>query len=296
MWPNDQHRVTISAREDGDSDYINASFVDSLWQKKAYIMAQGPIAATVGDFWSMIWEQRVTVIVMVTQLREKEREKCFQYWPLVLGGEGETFGMVHVRLISESLVPDSGDKVVERVLEAKCQGETRVIRHFQLIEWVDHGVPASFAPFRRLVYSADAAWDGQSPMLVHCSAGIGRSGVFVCAHSIWKNIIMSPRPLRESLPFAPGGRQNESLAAAAVPSHLSSSQDSIASAAVSSSSAGSSFNLDDAFDDSRCVNVFFCASQLRQYRPGAVQTPEQYEFIYRAIADLFEDSFRDQSL
>lgn len=205
VWPNDEYRVTIgNSSEDTDCECafsflfafhhcwqdINASFVDSLWQRRAYIMAQGPLVSTVGDFWTMVWEQRMSVIVMVTQLREKDREKCAQYWPDDTGPDSaEDYGPANVVLVSEVL---SSSSIMERVLELRYYGspEVRTVHQVHLLEWVDHSVPKTFAPFCNLVRLAERLHQGDAaPMLVHCSAGIGRSGVFCAVHSIWKNVL-----------------------------------------------------------------------------------------------------------
>ncbi len=142
------------------------------------------MASTANDFWTMIWEHGVKVIVMVTQLREKEREKCFQYWPAEVGGSENAGRTMSVKLVSERMT----DMVVERVLEVRAPltGETRTIYHLQLIEWVDHGVPSSFAPFRMLVVAADKHNDSNAPMLVHWCVTIGQRAS-VCVNCVSPN-------------------------------------------------------------------------------------------------------------
>ncbi|XP_069092760.1 tyrosine-protein phosphatase non-receptor type 9-like isoform X3 [Pleurodeles waltl] len=186
----DQSRVKIGPVEgDQTTDYINASFMDGYKRKNAYIATQGPLPKTFDDFWRMVWEQNVLVIVMTTRVVERGRIKCGQYWPLD-AGKSEDFGHFIVRNIHIELFQDF--KLTHLDLYSKQTGESRNVAHYQYVSWPDFGVPKSASAmldFRAQVKQHQAAavqalgpqWTGHPagpPIVIHCSAGIGRTGTF----------------------------------------------------------------------------------------------------------------------
>ncbi|KAM8721475.1 hypothetical protein ACLKA7_007364 [Drosophila subpalustris] len=186
------HSRVVLAREDGDelSDYINANFVDGYKQKNAYISTQGPLPKTSQDFWRMIWEQHCLVIVMTTRVMERGRVKCGQYWEPTEDSSLE-FGNYHVRTISVECNEDY--TVASLELRNLKTDEIRNVSHWQFTSWPDYGVPSSAMAMlnflqkvrdkqAQLVRSLGDTWAGHvrgPPIVVHCSAGIGRTGTFI---------------------------------------------------------------------------------------------------------------------
>ncbi|XP_019895826.1 tyrosine-protein phosphatase non-receptor type 9 isoform X2 [Esox lucius] len=190
----DQTRVRLRPRRNEKSDYINASFMDGYKQKNAYIGTQGPMEKTYGDFWRMVWEQNVLVIVMTTRTDEGSRKKCGQYWPLEEGGQ-EVYG--HMAVVNQRVDNHSHYNQTTLELHNTENCEQRQVTHFQYLSWPDYGVPTSAVTLidflgavkrqqRRSVKAMGPQWRGHPlgpPMVVHCSAGIGRTGTF-CALDI----------------------------------------------------------------------------------------------------------------
>uniref|UniRef100_A0A8C1IRK1 Tyrosine-protein phosphatase non-receptor type 9 n=2 Tax=Cyprinus carpio TaxID=7962 RepID=A0A8C1IRK1_CYPCA len=185
----DQTRVRLKR-----SDYINASFMDGYKQKNAYIGTQGPLEKTYGDFWRMVWEQSVLVIVMTTRTDEGGRRKCGQYWPKEEGGQ-EVYG--HIAVVNHRVDKHAHYNQTTLELHNTETFEQRQVTHFQFLSWPDYGVPSSAlslidflgAVKHQQQWAAQAfssQWRGHPlglPMVVHCSAGIGRTGTF-CALDI----------------------------------------------------------------------------------------------------------------
>ncbi|XP_078248924.1 receptor-type tyrosine-protein phosphatase F isoform X10 [Pogona vitticeps] len=159
------------------SDYINASFVDGYRQQKAYIATQGPLAETTEDFWRMLWEHNSTIVVMLTKLREMGREKCHQYWPAERSARYQYFVVDPMAeynmpqyILREFKVTDARD------------GQSRTIRQFQFTDWPEQGVPKTgegFIDFIGQVHKTKEQFGQDGPITVHCSAGVGRTGVFI---------------------------------------------------------------------------------------------------------------------
>ncbi|CAH3145236.1 unnamed protein product [Porites lobata] len=170
------------------SNYIHANYMDGYKQPKAYIATQGPLPNTKSDFWQMLWEQQVYVIVMVTRCFERSRMKCIQYWPE--NSETNQFETVDVTHQETLEFEDHVERTFS--LRHKKSGETRRITHFQMTSWPDYGVPSSAESCLHViglvreaqtdaVQALGSRWKGHPrgpPILVHCSAGIGRTGTF----------------------------------------------------------------------------------------------------------------------
>ncbi|XP_047669386.1 protein tyrosine phosphatase receptor type Fa isoform X6 [Tachysurus fulvidraco] len=172
----DHSRVVLSPIDAiPGSDYINANYIDGYRKQNAYIATQGPLPETVSDFWRMLWEQRSSTIVMMTRLEEKSRVKCDQYWP---SRGTETYGMIQVTLLDT--VELATYSVRTFTMYKSGSSEKREVRQFQFMVWPDHGVPEYPTPilaFMRRVKSCNPPDAG--PMVVHCSAGVGRTGCFI---------------------------------------------------------------------------------------------------------------------
>ncbi|XP_078791223.1 receptor-type tyrosine-protein phosphatase F isoform X2 [Oryzias latipes] len=157
------------------SDYINANYIDGYRKQNAYIATQGPLPETLSDFWRMVWEQRSSTVIMMTRLEEKSRVKCDQYWP---SRGTETYGMIQVTMLDT--VELATYSVRTFALYKNGSSEKREVRQFQFMAWPDHGVPEYPTPilaFLRRVKACNPLDAG--PMVVHCSAGVGRTGCFI---------------------------------------------------------------------------------------------------------------------
>ncbi|XP_046715590.1 protein tyrosine phosphatase receptor type Fa isoform X12 [Silurus meridionalis] len=172
----DHSRVVLSPIDAiPGSDYINANYIDGYRKQNAYIATQGPLPETVSDFWRMVWEQRSSTIIMMTRLEEKSRVKCDQYWP---SRGTETYGMIQVTLLDT--VELATYSVRTFTIYKTGSSEKREVRQFQFMVWPDHGVPEYPTPilaFMRRVKTCNPPDAG--PMVVHCSAGVGRTGCFI---------------------------------------------------------------------------------------------------------------------
>ncbi|XP_044216482.1 protein tyrosine phosphatase receptor type Fa isoform X11 [Thunnus albacares] len=171
------HSRVILTPVDGvpGSDYINANYIDGYRKQNAYIATQGPLPETLSDFWRMVWEQRTCTVVMMTRLEEKSRVKCDQYWP---SRGTETYGMIQVTMLDT--VELATYSVRTFALYKNGSSEKREVRQFQFMAWPDHGVPEYPTPtlaFLRRVKACNPPDAG--PMVVHCSAGVGRTGCFI---------------------------------------------------------------------------------------------------------------------
>uniref|UniRef100_A0A8B9HEQ5 protein-tyrosine-phosphatase n=1 Tax=Astyanax mexicanus TaxID=7994 RepID=A0A8B9HEQ5_ASTMX len=146
---------------------------------REYIATQGPLPGTKDDFWRMVWEHNVYNIVMVTQCVEKGRVKCDQYWPT--DREPLYYGELVVHMLSESVLSEW----IIREFKISREGQLsypRIVRHFNYTVWPDHGVPEttqSLIQFVRTVRDYIDRAPTSGPTVVHCSAGVGRTGTFI---------------------------------------------------------------------------------------------------------------------
>ncbi|XP_032826463.1 receptor-type tyrosine-protein phosphatase delta isoform X19 [Petromyzon marinus] len=171
------HSRVILQTQDGvpGSDYINANYMDGYRKQNAYIATQGPLPETFADFWRMVWEQRSSTIVMMTRLEERCRVKCDQYWP---ARGSETYGLVQVSLVDTLELASYAVRTF--TLHKNGSNEKREVRQFQFTAWPDHGVPEYPTPFLAFLRRVKACNPSDAgPMVVHCSAGVGRTGCFV---------------------------------------------------------------------------------------------------------------------
>ncbi|XP_038000088.1 receptor-type tyrosine-protein phosphatase C [Motacilla alba alba] len=179
ILPYDHNRVELSEMPgDPGSDYINASYIDGFKEPRKYIAAQGPKDETTDDFWRMIWEQKATIIVMVTRCEEGKRNKCAQYWPSMENGTA-TYGDIIVKIYESKTCPDY---VIQKLHITNGRERTagRDVTHIQFTSWPDHGVPDDphlLLKLRRRVNALSNFFSG--PIVVHCSAGVGRTGTYI---------------------------------------------------------------------------------------------------------------------
>ncbi|XP_071314814.1 tyrosine-protein phosphatase non-receptor type 18 isoform X2 [Trachinotus anak] len=228
ILPYDQSRVVLSLlTSDSDSDYINASFIKGASADNRYIACQGPLSSTVTDFWRMVWQHDVKVIVMACREIEMGKKKCECYWAPV--HQSAAFGPFTVH--SQGETRPNEDTVV-RNLTVTYQQDSRSVIQYQFLSWPDHDVPYEAAGVLDLLERARSSQTTHtSPLLIHCSAGCGRTGV-ICALDYIHDLLVS----KITTDFS----------------------------------------------------IMEIVLELRRQRPSAVQTKDQYQFIFTAVACMFE--------
>ena len=195
ILPYDHSRVVLTEIDKApDSTYINANYVDSYRKPKAYIAAQGPLTASLNDFWRMIWESNSRVIVMVTNLFERTKSKCVQYWP---DKDSTNYGLLTVTMIKQQVFADYVIRTLSvepapnqlHYTQIESESKTRVIQQFHFTEWPDHDVPVHRVALLRFIRQSKAANPTDAgPPVIHCSAGVGRSGVYMIIDSMMERI------------------------------------------------------------------------------------------------------------
>ncbi|XP_076862509.1 receptor-type tyrosine-protein phosphatase O isoform X2 [Brachyhypopomus gauderio] len=186
ILPYDFSRVKlISMHNDEGSDYINANYIPGYKSPHEYIATQGPLLETRNDFWKMVLQQKSRVIVMLTQCNERRRVKCDHYWPFT--DEPVSYGEITVEMLSESESPEW----TIRNFRLGYADETQDVLHFNYTSWPDHGVPTvnaieSILQFVQIVRQQVNRTKG--PVVVHCSAGVGRTGTFIALDRLMQHI------------------------------------------------------------------------------------------------------------
>jgi len=180
VLPPESARVRLSHSGVLGSDYVNANYVDGFRERKRYIATQGPLPATVQDFWRMVWEENCGVVVNTTSLEEGGKVKCHKYWPEV----DATIQCGTLEVVCEETKP-LGSESVHRTLSLRNSktNQRRTVAHLSFEAWPDHGVPTSPAGILLLLKTLASQRELSQkegvtgPIVVHCSAGIGRTGV-----------------------------------------------------------------------------------------------------------------------
>ncbi|XP_015127271.1 receptor-type tyrosine-protein phosphatase S [Diachasma alloeum] len=170
----DETRVKLEMLPDEPfSDYINANYIPGYKKTRAYIATQGPKSNTLNDFWRMIWQEKVQVICMLANVMEGGKKKCEQYWPDI--GKKCEFGGITVDNISHTVFAD----YTFRIFNMTCGEENRKVEHLHYTAWPDHGVPLYTQSVVTYLKKLLATSTGHGPVVIHCSAGIGRTGTII---------------------------------------------------------------------------------------------------------------------
>ncbi|KAM8971718.1 receptor-type tyrosine-protein phosphatase eta [Sarcophilus harrisii] len=177
VLPYDISRVKLSIQTQVTDDYINANYMPGYYSKKDFIATQGPLPNTLKDFWRMVWEKNIYSIVMLTKCVEQGRTKCEEYWP---SKQTQNYGDITVAMTSEIILPEW--TIRDFTVKNSKTSESHPLRQFHFTSWPDHGVPDTtdlLINFRYLVNDYMKQSPPESPVLVHCSAGVGRTGTFI---------------------------------------------------------------------------------------------------------------------
>lgn len=228
ILPYDESRVVLTLRtSDSDGDYINASFIQGALPGHCSIAAQAPLGCTLTDFWRMIWQHSVKVIVMACREFEMAKKKCECYWAAL--NQTSMFGPFTVHSQGES---NPTEDIIIREFTVSFKQEQRAVTQLQFLSWPDHDVPYEASGVLELLHRVRTVQgNSSSPKLIHCSAGCGRTGVICVLDQIYHLLL------------------NKQLTAD--------------------------------------FSIMRLVLDLRRQRPSAVQTKEQYQFIFRATSCLF---------
>ncbi|XP_055884947.1 receptor-type tyrosine-protein phosphatase T-like isoform X2 [Biomphalaria glabrata] len=168
------------------SDYVNANFMDGYSKPRAYIASQGPNKIMIRDFWRMVWQHKVSKIIMLTNLMEACKKKCEQYWP----DEGsQKYGDITVLHVNVTKYSDFIIRTFEISKVAEMENN-RIVKQFHFTTWSDHGAPTyptTLLAFRRKVMNFKP--EDSAPVLSHCSAGIGRTGTFIALNYLLEQAV-----------------------------------------------------------------------------------------------------------
>ncbi|XP_046565276.1 tyrosine-protein phosphatase non-receptor type 7-like [Haliotis rubra] len=181
MYPYDHSRVVLQKTpRDKHSDYINANYINTYKEKKAFIATQGPMPKTVGDFWRMIWQEETDIIVMLTRLKEGIKVKCEKYWP----EEKSPLKLGDLTITNDGVTERPDYCITQITIQHKKLNERRQVMHLHYVTWPDHGVPSSPPLVRFWKVFRSMAADSKAPVVVHCSAGVGRTGTFIALEAL----------------------------------------------------------------------------------------------------------------
>ncbi|XP_051875694.1 receptor-type tyrosine-protein phosphatase alpha-like isoform X2 [Pristis pectinata] len=185
ILPYDNSRVVLKGNSGDKDGFINASYVDGYRKQNYYIATQGPLTETITDFWQMVWQENCTIIVMLTRISEQGKCKCERYWPKEAS---QTFGEFTITRVSEKSpsTKDFSIRTLQLHKAGSAPGSSRQIQHFHYLQWPDHGVPRNPIGIYRLLKAINQTNRHTGPLVIHCSAGVGRTGTFIAIDYLLK--------------------------------------------------------------------------------------------------------------
>uniref|UniRef100_A0A914XXM1 Protein-tyrosine-phosphatase n=1 Tax=Panagrolaimus superbus TaxID=310955 RepID=A0A914XXM1_9BILA len=196
----DSSRVVLTLNVPPDVDYIHANWIKMDSVDRKFIATQGPLDNTIGDFWRMVFQENVAVVLMLCKCEEDGKIKCAQYWPLEAGGYKTYQGM----FINNKKV-EKEDRFCVYTLEVLPEGcsNSNIVKLIQVIDWPDKGVPSSGMSILRLLKMISTGTLNMGPAVVHCSAGVGRTGTLIAIETaiqrLWKGQIISFRDIVQQM-------------------------------------------------------------------------------------------------
>ncbi|OMJ73414.1 hypothetical protein SteCoe_27894 [Stentor coeruleus] len=176
-------------------EFINASYISGVFdpeQRRKFIATQGPLPVTIQAFWKMVWVNGVRSIFMLCGMQECQVGKCQIYWPNV--NSAVVIGDLRIKNVEEN----NRNGFVWRKFEVTCAGEVRIVTHYHYIAWPDHGVPRELGTLAGFLNELIQEEHKEGPIIVHCSAGVGRTGTLI-ALSHLKQTIEAQKNLRLDL-------------------------------------------------------------------------------------------------
>ncbi|XP_067653253.1 receptor-type tyrosine-protein phosphatase T-like [Haliotis asinina] len=185
LFPYDESRVVLAPDGDATCDYIHASYVQGFHERNVFIAAQGPNKVTVDDFWRMIWQENVSEIIMLTRVMEMNRKKCEQYWPD--GTKDMKCGNIVIKTLLSTVRADFTTRKF-LVRHSNTPSDKRTVTQLHFTSWPDHDVPSAPAlvGFWKQYRSLKSSEEGiTGPVVVHCSAGVGRTGTFIALDNLF---------------------------------------------------------------------------------------------------------------
>lgn len=217
----DHTRVVLNTVENLDgSDYVNANYIDGFKKKAKFIASQGPVVAAFDDFWRMVWEQNTHTIVMVTNLVERSRIKCQKYWPSEIGMV-QVQSSIHIKALDEIELADYVIRTfkVSLVRSDGTEQASRKVTQYQFLSWPDHGVPQYATGLLQFVKRIRSlSHENVGPILIHCSAGVGRTGTFIALDAMLDQ--MEDEKVVDILGFVTHMRNQRSLMVQTEPQYI----------------------------------------------------------------------------
>ena len=182
IYPYDKSRVVIKDTSSCENDYVNASHIPGVYTTEHFIAAQAPKPNTLKSFWHMVWEQGVRTIVNLSNILEQGRRKYTMYWPENIGDSIE-YGAVSVSFQKEEILAEYTvrDFLVSGVSNRKIR-----TRQYHYTAWLDQSAPLlcnKLLAFIQMVKDRERKINS-SPILVHCTAGVGRTGTFIALYNL----------------------------------------------------------------------------------------------------------------
>ena len=168
VLPYSDTKVDVSTKE-----YINANWILGHDSRRRFIATQGPLEVSRNSFWKMIWEHDVDLIIMVSAIKENGKQKCDQYFPVEGCLSTQDFE------ITLKSIQEEFPTLTRRVFEIDWNGEKKIVNHLQSIAWPDHGAPELDEEYDSIKFIVDEVLENRGPVVVHCSAGIGRTGTLI---------------------------------------------------------------------------------------------------------------------